>query len=146
MKRLLFILLIFILPVFLFSQEQNTAQEFQDRDREGDVPDREVIQPPQVSMENYGKMLETPPPVSVAVPAQLNDINERERSIPEREVIQPPRVSMEDYGKQPEAPPPVSSTAPVEIEVINDRERDIGSKSVIVPEKIEPSEYYQSED
>jgi hypothetical protein len=146
MKRLLFILLIFIIPMILYSQDQNVLQESDIEDRERGRPEREVIQPPPVSMEDYGTMLETPPPVSVAVPAQLNDINERERSIPEREVIQPPRVSMEDYGKQPEAPPPVSSTAPVEIEVINDRERDIGSKSVIVPEKIEPSEYYQSED
>jgi hypothetical protein len=146
MKRLLFILLIFILPVFLFSQEQNIVQEPQDIDREIGRSDRGVIQPPRVSMEDYGKQLEAPPPVSSVVPAQIQDINDREIGRTDRGVIQPPRVSMEDYGKQLDTPPPVSSAAPVEAEVINDRERDSGPDIKQLPKRIESSQYYQIED
>ena len=88
MKIILFYLMIFILPVFLFSQDQNASQVRENEDRLRDItPDRELAQPPS--------------PSNTDVPAQVKDNEDSWGDItPDRELAQPPPMSNTDVPAQ----------------------------------------------
>jgi hypothetical protein len=146
MKKLMFILLIFILPVFLFSQDQSISQGLDIDDRLTDTQlVREVSTLPSISMEDYGKELDMPP-VLPATPAGIQDIDDQ---LTDTQLVHEgttlPSVSMEDYGKVLETLP-VNTADAAGMGDIDDRESDMRTEKEVIPERIEPSDYYQPED